>query len=128
MNYIEIVELLCPIISTISIILSSLVLCHRSLSKISVYALIENGCFKLYAVALHRKMVLRDLKIKVKGKIVNDDDIFFNGGQEKIELDVDGFKLIKMIQLAEPLKGLAFITIDTEWDNKVWKIVKIRRR
>lgn len=128
MNYIEIVEFFCPIISTLSIIFSSIVLCHRSLSKISIYALNENGYLKLYAVALHRKMVLRNLKIKIKGKMVNADDIFFNGGTEKFELDVDGFKLIKMIYSAEQLKGFAFIAIDTEWDNKIWKIVKIRRR
>lgn len=73
-------------------------------------------------------MVLRNLKIKIKGKMVNADDIFFNGGTEKFELDVDGFKLIKMIYSAEQLKGFAFIAIDTEWDNKIWKIVKIRRR
>ncbi len=128
MNYIEIVEFFCPIISTLSIVVSSVVLCHRSLSKISIYVLNENGYLKLYAVALHRKMVLRNLQIKVKRKIVNVDDIFFNGGEEKIDLDTDGFKLIKIIPSSEKLKGYAFITIDTEWDNKIWKLVKIRRR
>ncbi len=128
MNYIQIIEFICTIISTLSIIFSAVVICQRFLSKISVYVLIENGYLKLYAKALHRKMVLCDLKIKVKGETVNKNDIYFNGGKEKIELDVDEIKLIKMIQLDDQLKGFAFIKIGTEWDGEIWKIVRIRRK
>ena len=128
MNYIQIIEFICTIISTLSIIFSAVVICQRFLSKISVYVLIENGYLKLYAKALHRKMVLCDLKIKVKGETVNKNDIYFNGGKEKIELDVDEIKLIKMIQLDDQLKGFAFIKIGTEWDGKIWSIVRIRRK
>lgn len=128
MNYIEIIEFICTIISTLSIIFSAIVICKRFLSKISIYVLIENCCLKLYAVALHRKMMLCDLKIKVKGKVVNANDNYFNGGKENIVLDVDDFKLIKMVQLDDQLKGFAIITIDTKWDGKIWGIFRIRRK
>ncbi len=128
MKYIQIIEFICTIISTLSIVFSAAVICQRFLSTISIYVLIENDYLKLYAKALHRKMVLCDLKIKVKGETVNKNDIYFNGGKEKIELDVDGIKLIKMIQLGDHLKGFAFIKIGTEWDGEIWKIVRIRRK
>ncbi|MCH5172515.1 MAG: hypothetical protein J1F31_06790 [Erysipelotrichales bacterium] len=124
----EIIEFVCTIISTLSIILSAILICHHFLYKITLRAVYDNGYLKIYASALQHKIVLRGIQIKVNKKIVNENDIFLAGGKEKLELDVGKFTLIKMVSVKSAIRSFVMIVIDTEIGNKIKRIVRIRRK
>ena len=122
------IEIVCAIISTLSIVISSIILCYHFLVRISFYVILEDHYLKIYASALKNKIVLKNIKIKINKKVVNKDDIFFIGGCEKKELLVGEYELIKMVQIDSCSYRFAIINVNTEFYKSFFRIVRIRRK
>lgn len=122
------IEIICTIISTLSIVTSSIILCHQFIVRISFYVILEDNYLKIYASALKNKMILKNIKIKINKKVVNEDDIFFIGGSEKMELTVGEYELIKMIQIDSCSYRFAQIKVNIEFHKSIFRIVRIRRK
>lgn len=128
MTSVDYIEFACTIISTLSIVISSIILCHHFLLRISFYIIFENQYIKVYASALQNKIMLKNIKIRINKKVINNDDIFFSGGSDKMELIVGEYKLIKMTHLNFCTGKFAKINVETEFGKSFFRIVRIRRK
>ena len=95
MKWFEIIELICTIISTIGIIFSAIIMAHHFLKNINIYVSYENKHIKIFATALYKQLLLKKIEIKAGKTILNENDVFFANGNDKIALDTNQMIIIK---------------------------------
>lgn len=128
MLWYEIVDLVCTIISTLSIIVSALLLCFHFLRQISIHIVYENDFLNIYAYAYQKNIKLRSWKIYHKKKCLNPNDIFFANGENSISLDVQENILIKRINIKLINPKFLTVILFTENNKKIKRKCFIKRK
>lgn len=81
------VELICSVLSALSLLVSAIVVAHHYRKKINVYALRRNGLIYVYGRALHSQEKVVKLRVLSTAKKVLESGPFLADG--KLEKDVN---------------------------------------
>lgn len=127
MEWYEIVELICSIISTIGIIISAIIITHNYLKKIDVYVSYEYDHLKIFAVSLYKQIIIKDIKIKSNGKIINGNDTFFSNGRNELILGTDQMIIIKDLVLRNYNNRWVLIKLTLLNNKKIRMMCLVRR-
>lgn len=103
MNWYEIVELTCSILSAISLILSAFFIMVHFLKKLSVFTVAKDNIITIYACALHRQMIVTKIKVLNEDNEVLCENDFLIGGKKQLTLELQTNVPLKEV----PFKGAA---------------------
>ena len=127
MEWYNVVELICTVISTLSIIFSSIVLGYYFFYKMSVTTLYENNFLSIYVYAYQRNIKLTKWQVYCNKKLLNPDDIFFSNGESSIALNKEENSLIKHLNIDLKEKKFLTIVLYTENGKKIKRRCYVRR-
>lgn len=125
MRWNDYIELICNIISTLSVIFSALVISHHFLQEIEIRAVYENEQLILFAYALARQQIIKKMEIKHKKKLLNLNDSFFSNGERTIKVKVNEIIILKKIDLAQRPKIIK-LKITLNDNHKIYMICFVR--
>lgn len=123
----ETVDLICSLVSTLSIIISGGIVCHHYLKKLSVRVFYDKQFLSILACPLSHPVTIKKIYIKIGKQLINSNDIFLSNGKQSIDIDLNHTAVIKRIQLNALNANIAKIKIILSDNSTSHHICRIRR-
>lgn len=95
----DVIELICTIISTLTVISSSLAICYHFFYNIRIYAIYKDSFLMIYAYVYKKKLELIGCEIYYNKSQLNKEDSFFSNGKNVLSIDVNEDIMIKQIKM-----------------------------